>query len=142
MAPHANKQRIEEGMGAGRKRKSTDGRCNSNRDPLRQQPSKIQCAGAEPFREKQPSDTCTGSGDGGTRKRVAKGGQLESSKNKGKGKGKGDAKVEESKRDEKGKEKGKSAIDDIFADMKRLKQAKAEEEAERYAECGGYCIPL
>lgn len=125
MGPNANKQRIEEVVGAGRKHKSTDGRSSSDRDPVRQKPSKIQRAGVEPFREKQQP----GSGDGGVVKRGAIGGQVEACKGKGKGKGKAD----ESKREDKGK--GKSAIDNIFADMKRLKRARDKEEVERCAVC-------
>lgn len=38
----------------------------------------------------------------------------------------------------KSKGKGKGAIDDIFSGVKRLKEEKAEEEAERWVSVGGY----
>lgn len=60
---------------------------------------------------------------------AAKDGKLaEDRKQKGNGKGKG---------------KGKNDIDDIFAGVKRLKEEKAEEDAERYVnQHGRVCVVL
>lgn len=127
MAPHADKHQGGgvESIAGGRKRKAAER--SGSRDSAGQKASNSKGDGVEPFREKkqQPKHRYRGM--------VVMAGQVEgrvgapaATKGKEKSEGKGGTK---------GKGKGKSAIDDIFADVKRLKEAKAEENAERYV-CG------
>lgn len=114
MGPHAD-QRGDQSDTGGRKRKNIDG---GQRVPP-SQPSKNKRAGADPGREKvvPAGRNVANSGNSavlGKGKKSVGGGAADGRGGKEKAKG-----------------KGKAEIDDIFADVKRLKQAKVDEEVER-----------
>lgn len=118
MSPNASKQQMAEAISTGKKRQRSESKNSNRNSPKDQQSLKNQrMASVEPFREKQPRSGKYPDNNIGQE-------ITEPCKGKGKVKGKGKGKSVEEGKD-------KSTIDDIFAEVKRLKQAKVEEEAER-----------